>query len=494
MTDLVDARSPFIDGRFQAGDDGTFGVVSPSTEEVAFAVEASTVAQFDTAITAARNAFDRGPWPRMSVDERAGLMLKLANALDARRDVLLDTVITEAGSARGFAELLQVGFGLAAARDMVDLAQRLPEWEHNELPLDQYVGDGKVRVSIRQWEPVGVVAAITPSNFPFTTNVWKLTPALMTGCTVVLRPSPQTPLEAMIYAEAAEEAGLPPGVVNVVLEAGPEGATRLSTHPDVDMVSFTGSTGVGSAIAAQAAPLMKRLILELGGKSVQLYLADAVADGPAKAVAGALAVFGANAGQGCSLQTRMLVPHEKKAEVLDAIGAAAQSLVVGDPFDSRTAVGPVVSSASRERIDGLIVRGLEAGGRIVAGGRRPPELGRGYFYEPTVVEVDDNANPLAQTEIFGPVITVQGYGDLHEAITITNDSRYDLSAGIYTTDLTTATELSRRIRTGTVQVNVGMPNAYTPMGGYKHSGIGRERGVLGIRAFQQAKHVVVGNG
>ena len=239
---------------------------------------------------------------------------------------------------------------------------------------------------------------------------------------------------------------------------------------------------------------MKRLVLELGGKSVQLYLPDAVADGPAKAIAGAMAVFFAHAGQGCSLQTRMLVPREHVATVVDAVSAAAGSLPAGDPHDASTAVGPVVSAASRERIERLVAEGIGAGGRVACGGRRPDRLDRGYFYEPTLVEVDDNANPLAQNEIFGPVVTVQGYRDLDEAVAITNDSQYDLSAGIYTSDLATATRLAPRIRTGTVQINAGAANAFTPMGGWKHSGVGRERGVPGIRAFQQVKHVVIGNG
>jgi acyl-CoA reductase-like NAD-dependent aldehyde dehydrogenase len=279
-----------------------------------------------------------------------------------------------------------------------------------------------------------------------------------------------------------------------VLEAGPEGAALLSTHPGVDLVSFTGSSGVGAAIAGQAAPSMKRLVLELGGKSVQLYLADALEAGPAKAIAGAMAVFFAHAGQGCSLQTRMLVPHAQKSEVLDALAAAAPTMNIGDPFDAATTLGPVVSAGSRDRIEGLVARGVDAGGRIVTGGKRPDHLERGYYFEATVVDIDDNANPLAQTEVFGPVITVQSYGDVEEAVAITNDSAYDLSAGVYTSDLAAGSALASRIRTGTVQVNTGMANSYTPMGGYKQSGVGRERGLLGLRAFQQAKHVVIGNG
>ncbi len=494
MTDLVASRSPYIDGTFVQGDAGSFAVVDPATEETAFEVEASSVAQVDQAIDAARRAFDEGPWPRMSLEERAQVMYRFRDALLSRTDVLVESVITEAGATRGLAQLMQIGIGMASARETVDLARTLPEWEHNELPLSEYIAGNRLKLSIRRHEPIGVVSAITPSNFPFTTNVWKIVPALMTGCTAVLRPSPQTPLSATVFGEAADEAGLPPGVLNVVLENSSAGAERLSTHPAVDLVSFTGSSAVGRAIGAQAAPGMKRLILELGGKSVQLYLPDAVAEGPGKAVAGGLGVFAAHAGQGCSLQTRMLVPSEHVAGVVEAVAAAATNLPVGDTRDPSTAVGPVVSAASRERIERLVAEGVAAGGRVAAGGKRPEHLARGWYYEPTVVEVDNNANPLAQNEIFGPVITVQGYRDLDEAIAITNDSQYDLSAGVYTADLGVAENLAGRIRTGTVQINAAAANGYTPMGGYKQSGIGRERGVDGLRAFQQPKHVVVGNG
>jgi len=492
MTDLVTSRSPFIDGTFVKGDGAPFTITDPGTEETVGTVEGASLGQVEAAIGAARRAFDTGQWPRMTVDERCDALLRFADALEARRGVLTDTVIAEAGCPLGFTQMMQVGMGLASSRDLVGLARTLPEWEHNEMPLSEYVAGNKVKLSIRRYEPVGVVAAITPSNFPFTTNMWKIVPALATGCTVVLRPSPATPLEATILGEAAVDAGFPPGVLNVVLESGPEGAELLTTHPDVDLVSFTGSSAVGRKIGAQAGATMKRQILELGGKSVQLYLPDALEGGPAGAAMGAFSVFFAHAGQGCSLQTRMLVPQAHKATVLDAVAAAATSLAIGDTRDPATMLGPVVSAASRDRIEGLVARGVDAGGRVVVGGARPTSRDRGYYYEATVVDIDDNANPLAQTEVFGPVITVQGYADLDEAVAITNDTQYDLSAGVYTSDLTAGLDLAGRIRTGTVQVNTGAANAFTPMGGYKHSGIGRERGVPGIRAFQQVKHVVVG--
>jgi len=492
MADLVAARSPFIDGAFTRGEAASFPVADPSREEVVAEVAAASPEQFALAIAAARRAFDEGPWPRMSTAERADALGAFADALEARRDVLMETVITEAGATQTFAQFAQVGMGLAGAREHLALARRLPDWEHNELPLQEYTAGAKVKFSIRKHDPYGVVAAISPANFPFTTNVWKVVPALLAGCTVVLRPSPITPLSALVMGEAAEAAGLPRGVLNVVAEAGPDGAQLLTTHDDVDLVSFTGSTAVGRSIAAAAAPGMKRLILELGGKSVQLYLPDALETGPAPAAAGATGVLVAHAGQGCSLQTRMLVPQESKAEVLDALAAAASALPVGDAHDPATIVGPVITEASRGRIEGLIADGVAAGGRVVAGGRRPDGLPRGWFLQPTVVDIDDNANPLAQHEIFGPVVTVQGYRDVDEAVAITNDSAYDLAGAIYTRDPGAGLALADRVRTGTVQVNVGAAGSFTPMGGSKLSGVGRERGVPGIRAFQQDKHVVVG--
>lgn len=492
MADLVAARTPFVDGAFVPGRGDALTVVDPCTEEAVAVVEGASVEQVEEAVLAARRAFDDGPWPRMTPDERCDVMDRYATALAAREDTILATVVAEAGSTELFGRAAQVGMGLAGAREHVGIARRLPGWEHNELPLSELVAGGKVKLSVRVHDPLGVVAAISPSNFPFTTNVWKVVPALLTGCTVVVRPSPLTPLSATVLAEAAVEAGLPPGVCNVVPETTPAGAELLSTHPGVDCVSFTGSTGVGQRIAGAAAPGMKRLVLELGGKSVQWYLEDALTDGPAAAVAGAAAVFAAHAGQGCSLQTRMLVPHAHKDAVLEAVAGMAGMLPVGDTRDPRTMVGPVVSAASRDRIERLVAAGVAAGGRVVVGGTRPAHLDRGFFFLPTVVDVDDNANPLAQEEIFGPVITVQGYGSIDEAVAITNDSRYDLSAGIYTADPAAGLALAPRVRTGTVQVNTGAAGSYTPMGGAKQSGVGRERGVEGIRAFQQAKHVVVG--
>ncbi|HLY82741.1 MAG TPA: aldehyde dehydrogenase family protein [Acidimicrobiales bacterium] len=493
MADLVEAHGPFLDGRFVAAEGATFAVDDPATEQVVTEVRGASVAQVEQAIMAARRAFDEGPWPTLAVGERVAAMHRFAAALEARRDILIETVIAETGCPRTVTERAQIDMALESARQLPDIYASLPEWEHNELPMSEYLAGGKVRLSLRRYEPVGVVAAISPYNFPFVTNVWKVVPALVTGCTVILRPSPLTPLEALVLGEAAAEAGLPPGVFNVVVESGAAGGELLSSHRAVDLVSFTGSTTVGRAIAAQAAPTMKRLILELGGKSVQLHLPDVLEDSPESAARSAMSVFASHAGQGCSLQTRVLVPMQHKAAVLDVLAGAVPAIKVGDPRQRTTVVGPVISAAHRDRISKLVNEGVSAGGRIVAGGTTVDMPPTGWFYPPTVLDIDDNANPVAQREVFGPVVTVQGYHDLDQAVVIANDTEYGLSNGIYTDDLVTGERLAGRLRSGTVQVNQGAASAYTTMGGYKQSGIGRERGVPGLRAFQEIKHVVIGN-
>jgi acyl-CoA reductase-like NAD-dependent aldehyde dehydrogenase len=493
MTDLVAARQPFVGGVWIKGAGAPVMVESPATGEAIASVEATSTEQVQAAIAAARRAFDEGPWPGLDAAERVAAIRRFGDALVARRSVLVESVIEEAGCPRGVTEIAQVGMALSSIRELTDLYERLPQWEHNEVPLAEHLAGSAVRLSIRRFEPAGVVAAITPYNFPFITNVWKVVPALLAGCAVVLRPSPLTPLEATVFGEAAEEAGLPPGVLNVVVEAGSEGAVLLTADPDVDVVSFTGSTAVGRAVAAQAAPTLKRVILELGGKSVALHLPDVFDNGVGGVVGAALIVFASHAGQGCALQTRVLVPEERRAEVVDAIGAAARTLRIGHPSDPATMVGPLITETQRARVDELVQRAVAVGARCIAGGRAPAGLDRGWFYEPTVLDAPDPLNPANQHEFFGPVVSVLGYRDLDDAVRIANTSDYGLSGGVYTGDLALGLRLAERIRSGTVQVNTGLAAGYTPMGGYKQSGYGRERGAAGIRAFQEPKHLVVGS-
>jgi aldehyde dehydrogenase (NAD+) len=464
-------------------------VEDPATEEVFASVPTADLAQVDAAIGAAHRAFESGVWANTPGHERVDVLLRMADALAARRDTLVETAIRETGSTVLIAEWAQVGMALDQARQLPELFATLPEWEHNENPYASLIGaDGRdVMMSIRRYEPCGVVAAITPYNFPLQTNVWKVFSALAAGCSVVLRPSPLTPLTALALGEVAAEAGLPAGALNVVVEAGAHGAHLLTTDPRVDCVSFTGSTAVGRQIAAQASPTVKRLVLELGGKSVQLHLPDAV-DG---VVAAVCTVFGSLAGQACAAQGRVLVPQDRVDEVVEQLVATTTALPVGDPRDPKTLVGPLISAAQRQRVLDLVAEGVAAGATIACGGGRPAHLDRGYYVEPTVLVVDDNANPVAQKEAFGPVVTVQGYRDLDHAVAIANDSEYGLSGAVYTSDLRAGLELAQRIRSGTVQVNRPAANAYTPMGGVKQSGIGRERGVAGLREYQEIKHIVV---
>jgi acyl-CoA reductase-like NAD-dependent aldehyde dehydrogenase len=295
-------------------------------------------------------------------------------------------------------------------------------------------------------------------------------------------------MSSLIFAAAAEAAGLPPGVLSVIIEDGAAGAEMLTTDPRVDMVSFTGSTSVGRQILAQAAPTVKRVALELGGKSAQIYLDDAVD----RVGAGALGAIGAMAGQACVAATRVLVPEHRKDEALEAVGRALATLVVGDPRDERVTIGPVISDAQRARCERYVALAEEHGGRVAAGGARTAGLDRGYFFDPTVLDLPDNSNPAAQDEIFGPVVGVLGYRDLDDAVRIANDSIYGLSGQVYGADTATATKLARRLRTGAVNVNTGVFSAYASSGGYKQSGLGRERGPEGIRSFQQMKHLSIG--
>jgi acyl-CoA reductase-like NAD-dependent aldehyde dehydrogenase len=316
----------------------------------------------------------------------------------------------------------------------------------------------------------------------------KIVPALMAGNSVIVRPSPLTPISSLALGMAAEEAELPPGVLSVVIESGSAGAELLASHPMVDMVSFTGSTAVGKQILAQAAPTVKRVALELGGKSAQIYLPDALSRAPI----GAAQVVAMTAGQACVAATRMLVPQESKDEVVDAISTVYDSIVVGPPTDPGTTMGPVISAGQRARCEHFVALAQEHGGTVRTGGGRPEHLERGYYFEPTVLDVPDNANPAAQQEIFGPVLSVIGYRDLDDAVRIANDSVYGLSAQVYGADVSAATAVARRLRTGAVNVNTAVFSAYAPGGGYKQSGLGRERGIDGVRAFQEVKHLAIG--
>jgi acyl-CoA reductase-like NAD-dependent aldehyde dehydrogenase len=294
----------------------------------------------------------------------------------------------------------------------------------------------------------------------------------------------------LVFGHAAEAACLPPGVLSVIIEDGSAGAEALTTDPSVDMVSFTGSTAVGRRILNQASATVKRVSLELGGKSAQIFLDDAIDCTPL----GAMQAVAMTSGQACVSATRMLVPHERKAEALELVAGAYSQLKVGDPADDPgVMIGPLINAAAVERCERYVALAEEDGAKVVFGGRRPPDFERGYYFEPTVLDVPDNDNPAARDEIFGPVLAVLGYDDVDDAVRIANDTPYGLSNQVYGADVAAATAIARRLRSGAVNVNRSLFTAYAPAGGYKQSGVGRERGIEGIREFQEVKHLVIGD-
>ncbi|MGW5382522.1 aldehyde dehydrogenase family protein [Nocardia sp. NPDC003963] len=482
---LTDHRS-YIAGDWVSGAE-YIAVENPADESHLVDIPATPLPEIDRAIREARRAFDSGVWADIPAAERAAVLRAMLSHLETAREPLVATMVAEAGQPTAFAERSQFLSGLAMARGMIDLYLSMAHEESGPVPVDELIR-GRVALSVRRHEPVGVVAAITPYNAALIMALQKLVPALMAGNSVVLRPSPLTPISSLIFGAAAEAAGLPRGVLSVVVESGSAGAELLTTHPAVDMVSFTGSTTVGRSIMAQAAPTLKRVALELGGKSAQIYLGDAIG----RVATGAAAVIGGTAGQACVAATRMLVPRENKDEVLEAVSRAYAGLVVGAPTDPSTTIGPLISAAQRQRCEDIVGRAVDKGATVVQGGGRPPAIPHGYYFEPTVLDVPDNGNPAAQEEIFGPILSVLGYRDIDDAVRMANDSRYGLSGQVYGTDPAAATAVARRLRTGAVNVNTALFSAYAPSGGYKQSGLGRERGPDGIRAFQEVKHLVIG--
>jgi aldehyde dehydrogenase (NAD+) len=473
----------FIDGSWVAGEGEPLVVVNPATEETIAEFPGASAAQVEAAVAAARRAFDSGIWSGRPALERAEVLRRLMSYLASQRERLVDLMVREAGCPLTSGTMqAQVHTPLQQGLDVIDLFLKLPEFEENPLPFaERLTARGGAIQSLRRYLPVGVTAAISAYNFPFYTNLWKVLPALITGNCVVLRPSPLTPLSALIFGEAAEAAGLPPGVLNVVADAGAAGGVALSTHAEVDMVAFTGSTAVGKQVMIQAAPTMKRLQLELGGKSAQIYLPDSVAG----ANLAAAQVCMAHAGQGCALGTRIFVPEADKAEAMAAMAAILSRAVIGDPADPKTGVGPVISAAQRDRCQRYVDLAVEAGARVVCGGKRPQAPSRGFFFEPTILDTPDNRNPAAQEEIFGPVVSVIGYRDIDHVVEMANDSAYGLSGYVHGKDIKQAVAVASRLRTGTVNINGGLLSAYASSGGWRSSGVGRERGVEGLRVYQQ---------
>ncbi|HVF75537.1 MAG TPA: aldehyde dehydrogenase family protein [Acidimicrobiales bacterium] len=468
--DLGEARH-YIDGTW-CGDGERIEVVDPATEQVVGQVVAGTPADVDAAVASARRAFPA--WSGRSVAERVDVAGRLAKAVGERAGDLMEVISTQMGSPLWVSERVQVGLPMmvldAFPRTAADFA------------YEEVLGNSLV---VR--EPVGVVGCITAWNYPLYLAVCKVVPALLAGCTVVLKPSEMTPFDACILAEAMEAAGVPPGVFNVVHGRGPEVGEALAAHPDVDMVSFTGSTAAGRRVAATAAGTVKRVALELGGKSATVVLDDADV---AKAVATGTAMCFLNSGQTCTALSRLLVPRARLGEAEQIAAAVAAKHTVGDPFDAGTRVGPVASARQRATVRGYIDGAVAEGARLVTGGGGPPaDLASGYYVAPTVFSSVDRTMTVAREEVFGPVLAILPYEDDDDAVAIANDTIYGLSSAVWSADEERAMAVARRLRAGQVEVNGGPYNPYAPFGGYRQSGTGRELGAHGLAEFLEVKSI-----
>ncbi|MGY1502433.1 aldehyde dehydrogenase family protein [Streptomyces sp. QTS52] len=476
----------YIDGRRTDGDsEASLAVRNPATEELIAEVPQSSLTDVRRAVEAARRAFDEGPWSRLKPAERAAVLLRMAEEMERRLPDLVAVNIAEAGSVRPLAEGLQTRVPVAHLRDMAERVMPTFAWER---PMQPTVAPGiGISQGVLRREAFGVCALISAYNFPFFLSMMKVIPALAAGCTAVLKPAPATPLESLLIGDFADAAGLPPGVLNIVtgdIEAGRE----LTTHPMVDLVSFTGSDTVGRTVYAQAAASLKKVVLELGGKSASVVRADADLDG---AVRSALAGITTHAGQGCSLLTRTLVHESVHDELVARLGEGLAAVRVGDPADPATTMGPLISEAQRDKVEKLIRVGEEEGARIVHGGKRPAGLDRGYFVEPTLFTGVDNGMTIARTEFFGPVGVVIPFATDEEAVRIANDSPYGLAAAVWSADTVAAHEIASRVRAGGVTINGGSAgvNPRAAFGGYKQSGLGREWGEFGLDEYLQTKTV-----
>ncbi|GGV14922.1 aldehyde dehydrogenase [Streptomyces spectabilis] len=477
MTELVEHGQLFIGGELTdpVGKD-VIEVVSPHTGEVFARVPHAAPADVDRAVALARKAFDEGPWPRMGLDERIEAVTKIKDGLAARHEELARVISSENGTPITASVMVQA----LAAMMVWDAAITTARDFTYEEARDGVLGGILVRR-----EPMGVVAAVVPWNVPQFTAAAKVAPALLAGCPVILKTSPETPLDAYVLAEIVAEAGLPEGVLSIV-SAGREVSEYLVGHPGVDKVSFTGSVAAGKRVMEVCSRHLTRVTLELGGKSAAVILPDADA---ASAVAGIAPFAWMINGQACVAQTRILVPRSRAGEFAEAFAAAASALKVGDPMDPATELGPLVAERQQRRSLDYIRIGQEEGAKILAGGGRPAGFDRGWYVEPTLLGGVDNSMRVAREEIFGPVICLIEYGDEEEAVRIANDSEYGLSGTVWTADVERGLDVARRVRTGTYSVNTFSLDMSGPFGGYKNSGIGREFGPEGYGEYFEHKMI-----
>ena len=461
--------SHYIDGQWVAAQSReTLSVYDSSTEELMATVPSGTAAEAEAAVLAARAAFDA--WSGLPVETRAAYLDKVAAGVKARTDELALAIAREVGMPLKMARAVQVGGPAWHWGNFAKVARNF-EWE-------KQVGNSLV---VR--EAIGVVGCITPWNFPLSQITLKIAPAMVAGCTVVLKPSEIAPVNAMILAEIIHEAGIPAGVFNLVNGVGPVVGEVLATHPEVDMVSFTGSTRAGKRVGELASQSVKRVALELGGKSASVILDDANLEAAVKGTVGACML---NSGQTCSAHTRMLVPASRYEEVKTLAQAAIAKMNIGPSLLETSKLGPLVSAAQRDRVMNFIKTGIEEGAEVIAGGAEPPPFETGYFVQPTILGIK-STDSLAQEEIFGPVLVLIQYNDEEEAIAIANSTIYGLGGAVWGSTDERAIKVARRIRAGQVDINGGPFNANAPFGGYKQSGNGRENGLYGFEEFLEFK-------
>jgi acyl-CoA reductase-like NAD-dependent aldehyde dehydrogenase len=445
-------------------------VVNPTSEEVMGSVPGCSPVDVDRAVAAARDAFES--WAQTPREERARFIAAIAEGLQGRAEEVAATITQELGMPLKLSAIIQVGLPTSQFASMPKLME--------EVAWEEEIGNSRV---LR--EPIGVLGAITPWNYPLNQIAAKVAPALAAGCTVVLKPSEVTPLNAFLLAEVVEAAGLPAGVFNLVTGVGPVVGEAIAAHPGVDMVSFTGSTRAGRRVSELASATVKPVAMELGGKSPNVILDDADLE---RAVPDGVAKCFLNSGQTCSALTRMLVPRQRLAEAEELAKAAAETFAPGDPFESSTRLGPLVSDVQRERVRGYIKKGVAEGARLITGGAEPPEgLERGFFVRPTVFSEVEAEMTIGQEEIFGPVLAIQPYEGEDDAIRIANSTEYGLAGGVWSADNDRAIAVARRIRTGQIEINGGAFNPLAPFGGYGQSGHGRENGRYGIEELLQVK-------
>lgn len=464
----------FIDGQWvPSSGSSTIGVVNPANEEVCGRVPEGTASDVDRAAHAARRAFQ--DWSAMPVKDRCNYLTRIQDEVIARQEAIAVAVATEMGAPIAMARAVQLGLPLAVLGSYLAI---LPDYEF----------ESELVNSLILREPVGVVGAITPWNYPLHQLMCKVAPALGAGCTVVAKPSEVAPLSAFLFAEAVEAAGLPAGVFNLVSGTGPAVGEPMASHPEIDMISLTGSVRAGRRVSELAAASIKRVTLELGGKSACVILPDTEAEVLDAAIDSALYNAYYNSGQTCSAWTRLLVDADRMDEITDRVAEAAEAYRVGDPFDDQTQLGPLASAVQRDRVRGYIDAGRSDGATLVTGGSELPDgLECGYYVRPTVfADVDPNSR-IAQEEVFGPVLCVMPYDDETSALEIANNTNYGLSGGVWSGDPAHAKQFARGMRTGQVAINGGRYNVRAPFGGYKQSGYGRELGTFGLEEYLEVK-------